>query len=146
MKACRMSAYRIFPTLCLTALCLGSARIATAASVTGGGAFLPGTTEAVSVWARMTPGAPEGNIQFFAGLANGPYLVAAVVDLEVDSNVAIVTGVITQSVHSDYVGLYLVVRITDNGPSGDLIQWTVVSREISPDFGILGNFVVIDAP
>jgi hypothetical protein len=146
-----MSVYRIFTTLCLVALCLGSAGMATAASVTGAGVIQlvsstgpPPGTLSVAVSASSGPGGTAGtlligsekNPQFYS---DGYRLIANVVALSVVGNTAFGLAEITHTTVPDYkpIGMLIAFAIQDNGATGDAVS---LGYGFSPLDN--GNFIV----
>jgi hypothetical protein len=111
----------IFSTLCLAVSCLGSASIAMAQSVTGGGVFIGDPDDVqVSISVRARTG-PEGSVQFAGGLAG--VVIGKVVDLcvgEQVANAAIVVTQVTQSTAEGFpIGSFVPWVFQDNGRTGD---------------------------
>ena len=110
----------IFSTLGLAVMCLGSASIAMAQSITGGGvtpvdAGGPPISISVAVWTG--PAGPAGTVRFGRGNIQ---LVSKVADLCVVGNAAIVITEITQSTVAELpIGSFAPWVFEDNGQTGD---------------------------
>src|SRR4051812_44732782 len=101
-----MSVHRIFTLLCLAGLCLGSARIASAASVTGSATF-PWGPQSVPFTITVSPGILRVAVP-------GDQYLGRVADVAVVGNVAVVLAQITQSTDPNPPGSYFLVVVRDN--------------------------------
>jgi hypothetical protein len=118
--------YTTLCALCLAVLCLGSASVARAASVTGAAtlSLAPGAPAVFTVSASGGPGAAQGTLSIVEGSTIS--IFGSVADLCVPAdapNEAIVGALITRSSDPRYVGRYFLLFVEENTATSDVVNF-----------------------